>query len=352
MPRIDEFLRAGLEQRASDMHLTVDLPFLMRVQGELVALGERPLTRSETKSLVYEILTPAQREHLEKHRDLDFAYRLQGRNRFRCSAYHQRLGLDGVFHVIPENIPALADTGLPMNIKEFTELGQGMVMVAGPRGSGKSTTQAVLIDLINTNQRRHIITVEDPIEFIHRNKSSLINQREVGTHTGSFAGALRQALRADPDIILVGEMRDLETISMAVTAAETGHLVLGTLHTSSAVQTIDRIIDVFPGTQKQQIRMMVSESLKGIVCQQLIKSIRMAKMEVAVEILAGIPAISNLIREGKTFQIPSIIQMSAHLGMRTMDDSLLALLREHRISYDDAIIRASDKKKFVRYAPV
>jgi twitching motility protein PilT len=352
MAAIDEFLRETVQRDGSDLHISVDLPPLIRYRGELIPTEHPPLTRAETRALILELLTPDQREYLEKNREMDFAYKIPGLNRFRCSVFYQRLGLDGTFHVIPNVIPKLHQIGLPSIVTEFTMLNQGLLLVAGPRGCGKSTTQAAIIDHINCHGKKHIITVEEPIEFIHTNRLSLINQREVGLHTGSFAGALRQSLRADPDIILVGEMRDLETISMAITAAETGHLVLGTLHTTNAVQTIDRIIDVFPGTQKLQIRMMVSESLRGIICQQLIRSIREDKMEIAAEILVGTPSIANLIRESKTYQIPSIIQMGANLGMITMDDSLLALLRDHRISYEDAILRATDKKKFLRFAPV
>ncbi|MBN2055479.1 PilT/PilU family type 4a pilus ATPase [bacterium] len=350
MAKIDQYLQKTIEYGGSDLHICVDRPPLIRLKGALVPLIKQPLNVRQTRTLIMEVLDPTQRQGLLARAEVDFTYKMGPSQRFRCIGYRQRAGMDAVFHVIPNAIPPLASLGLPEVAYEFCKLNQGLVLVTGPRGCGKSTTQASLLDYINETARRHIITLEDPIEFLHSNKQSLVNQREVGRHALSFASALRQSLRADPDIILVGEMRDLETISMAITAAETGHLVLGTLHTVSAVQTIDRIVDIFPGTQKLQIRQMVSESLRGIICQQLIPDLGGQRMEVAVEILVGIGSIANLIRDGKTYQIPSIMQMSNHMGMQLMDDALVRLLRHRSISYQDAIIRAVDKKKFMEFA--
>ena len=347
MPRIDKYLLKTIEKGGTDLHISVDQPPLYRYRGELLPLTDEVLTRTHTRLLIYELLTEEQRNAIEMRREVEFAYSIPGYNRFRCNAYRQRLGIDAVFHVIPNKIPPLGSLGLPKVVYELTKLDQGLLLIAGPRGSGKSTTCAAMIDYINETRKKHIITVEDPIEFIHTNKLCLINQREVGIHTNSFAVALKHALRADPDVIMVGEMRDLETISMAVTAAETGHLVIATLHTINAVQTIDRIIDIFPGTQKLQIRMMVSESLKAIICQQLIPSRVEDKMELAYEILINIPAISNLIRDGKTYQIHSIMQMGSSYSMITMDDCLYNLVVERRISLEDALIRARDKRKLL-----
>ncbi len=347
MAKIDQFLMKTIEVGGSDLHICVGLPPKARIKSELLPIAHTPLTSHETKELIFEILEPRLRRYLIEKKEVDFAYKITNLNRFRCNAFFQRKGMDAVFHVIPNKIPHIDTLGFPPVVKEFTKFNQGLVLVTGPRGCGKSTTQAALLNYINENKRRHIITVEDPIEFIHTNKKSLVNQREVGRHTRSFAIALKQALRADPDIILVGEMRDLETISMAITAAETGHLVFGTLHTKSAVQTIDRIIDIFPGTQKLQIRMMVSESLRGIITQQLIPSAHGKEMVVASEILVGTGSIARLIRDSKTYQIHSVMQTGSERGMQLMDDSLMELVRRRKIDYKEAKIRAANKKRFL-----
>lgn len=347
MPQIDEWLLRALEFGASDIHIIAGSPPRFRKAGELVPVGDFPISDQKSREMVMEILDPDQRNRLQNNEEVDFAYKMgKAGRRFRCNAFTQRLGNDAVFHIIPDIMPDLVDLGLPDIVELFMQLNQGLVLVAGPRGCGKSSTQAAMIDYINRHRHRHIITVEDPIEFIHENKKALINQREVGLHTKTFSGALKQALRADPDIILVGEMRDLETISMAITAAETGHLVLGTLHTINATQTIDRIIDIFPGTQKLQIRMMVSESLRGVICQDLIPSVDGNSLVLAFEILVGTGAIGNLIRDGKTYQIPSHIQMNRDKGMILMDDCLANLVQRGKISREEALFRVRDKRKF------
>lgn len=350
MAELDRYLQLMLEAGGSDLHICVDRPPLIRVKGEMIPLNDELINDQRSRHLILEVLTPQQRQAVLARTEIDFTYQLKMRHRFRSIAYRQRLGLDAVFHAIPNRIPQLSELGLPQVVYEFTKLNQGLVLVAGPRGCGKSTTLAAIIDYINETQKKHIITLEDPIEFIHQNKKSLVNQREVGVHARSFVTALRQSLRADPDIILVGEMRDLETISMAITAAETGHLVLGTLHTVSAVQTIDRIVDIFPGASKLQIRQMVSESLKGIICQQLLPEVAGRGMVVAAEVLVGTASIGNLIRDAKTYQIPSIMQMSSGVGMQLIDDALVQLLRQRKIAYQDAIIRAVDKRKFLEFS--
>jgi len=271
--------------------------------------------------------------------------------RFRGNIFMQHKGIGAVFRIIPSKILTADDLGLPEGVRKFTQLKKGLVLVTGPTGSGKSTTLAAMIDLINSSRKEHILTLEDPLEFIHENKESLLNQRQIGEHSESFTAALRAALREDPDVILVGEMRDLETISLAMTAAETGHLVFGTLHTNSAAKTIDRIIDAFPRDGQEQIRSMLSESLKGVVCQQLLKTVEGKGRIAAMEIMVGTPAVANLIREGKTFQIPSIIQTARKDGMQLMDQHLIDLLKTKRISPEEAHRCAQEKKQFEQYLP-
>jgi twitching motility protein PilT len=335
MARIDEILKQMMEREASDLHLTSGSAPYLRVHGEMVKLNYKDLTPEVCQALLFEILSTPQRESFLETWDLDCSYSLKGVGRFRVNIFRQRLGVGAVFRIIPESIKTIQELGLPSNITNLLDVSEGLILVTGPTGSGKSTTLASLIHTINTNRRAHIITIEDPIEFVHHNKNSLINQREVSSHTKSFHQALRAALREDPDVILVGEMRDLETISLAITAAETGHLVLGTLHTNSATKTVDRIIDVFPESQQAQIRVMLSESLRGVVAQSLTKRADGNGRVAVVEVLVNIPAVANLIREGKTFQIHSSMQTGLVHGMITFESAINDLVRRGIVSRDD-----------------
>ncbi|MEQ8833087.1 MAG: type IV pilus twitching motility protein PilT [Miltoncostaeaceae bacterium] len=329
---------------ASDLHVAVGAPPVMRVNGELLAVGERPLTSQQTRDLVYGLLNEGQRRRLEEDLELDLAYSVPGRARFRVNVYHQRGCLGAAFRVVPSILKALDDLGVPPTLHEWAQAPRGLVLVTGPTGSGKSTTLAALINEINERRRCHIVTVEDPIEFLHAHRSSLINQREVGGDTHSFANALRSALRQDPDVILVGEMRDLETIRIALTAAETGHLVLATLHTSDAPQTIDRVIDVFPPHQQDQVRVMLAAALQGVCCQQLLPTVARGRT-IACEVMVPTPAVRNLIREGKTHQIHSMIQTGAAHGMVSMDASLASLVRRGAITRETALERAGNAQE-------
>jgi len=355
MAQIDGLLKSMIDVGASDLHLTSGAYPLFRIHGELEKVNSvgahngAPLQPDQMKTLLYEILTDEQIQEFEKTKDIDFAYESPGVGRFRTNVFEQLKGMGAVFRRIPGQILSLEELGLPKSIGKFTRLNRGLVLVTGPTGSGKSTTLASLIDLINRERKVHIITVEDPVEFVHVNKSSLINQRQIGANTLSFSSALRAALREDPDVILVGEMRDLETISLAITAAETGHLVFGTLHTNSASKTIDRIIDAFPSGQQAQIRTQLSESLQGVISQQLLKRADGKGRVAAVEILTGTPALANLIREGKTYQIPSIIQTGRREGMQTMDQAIIDLLKQGRITTEEAFDKCVDRETFQKY---
>jgi len=346
MAKIDGLFKILQEQGGSDLHISPENPPLIRVAGKLVPAHPKSFGHEQYKALLYEIMNESQRQQFEQSHDIDFAYEVTSLNsRFRANIFYGRLGISAVFRLIPTKILSIRELGLPESLLRFTKLKKGLVLVTGPTGSGKSTTLAAMIDHINTNNTEHILTIEDPIEFVHHSKQGLINQREVGRHTRSFASALKAALREDPDIILVGEMRDLETIELAITAAETGHLVFGTLHTSSAAKTIDRIINVFPTNQQEQIRTMLGESLKGVIAQQLLRTVD-GKRCAALEILAVNSAVSNLIREGKTFQIPSIIQTGKGEGMQLMDQSLQELLNARKISHEEAHRYATNKVLF------
>jgi len=336
MAEIDTLFNYMLENDASDLHLSTGSKPLIRKHGELEAMDAPELTDEGLRKMLFEITSEEQKEIFIAKKDLDFAYEIPGVSRFRANYFEQKRGTAAVFRVIPTKILTAEELGLPPQILRFTQLSRGLVLVTGPTGSGKSTTLAAIIDYINRNRKEHILTVEDPVEFVHQNQQCLVNHREVGTHTQSFAAALRAALREDPDIILVGEMRDLETIELAITAAETGHLVFGTLHTNSAAKTIDRIIDAFPAGQQAQIRTMLSESLKGVICQQLLKRIDKPGRLAAIEILYCKTAIANLIREGKTFQIPSMIQTGKGDGMQLMDQAVMDFLMKKQISPDEA----------------
>lgn len=344
MPKLDNLLKYALSVGASDLHLVSGTVPLLRIQGVLTPVKTNPLSSSDVLALMGEILSKEQKEEFSKMLDLDFCYESPGLGRFRSNMLKQRKGVDVVFRLIPIEIPSLDKLGFPQVVKDLTHHHQGMVLVTGPSGCGKSTTLAAMIDYINSNRKSHIITVEDPIEFVHQNKLANVTQREVKRHTESFASALRASLREDPDVILIGEMRDQETMSMAITAAETGHLVLGTLHTRSAAKTVDRIIGLFPPGQQNQIRTMVSESLRGVVTQQLIPRADNAGRVLAYEVMVGGLAIGNLIRDGKTFQIPSLMQIGSKEGMILLDQYLVKLLQQKIITYDMALNRADNKK--------
>jgi twitching motility protein PilT len=344
MPNINNFLQYAVSMGASDLHLSCGSVPLMRVHGELRPLKWNVLDAKETLQLIAEVLTPEQQRIFSKQLDLDFCYEAPNIGSFRANILKQRNGVDAVFRIIPTEIRPLENLGLPRTVKELTHHHHGLVLVTGSAGNGKSTTLAAMIDHINSRRRLHIITVEDPIEFVHPPKQANISQREIKSHTESFSTALRASLREDPDVILIGELRDLETISMAITAAETGHLVFGTLHTRTAAKTIDRIIDVFPANQQNQIRTQLSETLRGVISQQLIPRADGKGRVVAYEILVGTPAVSNLIREGKTFQIPSLMQIGAKDGMCLMDQCLSRLLTERMITEEEAMYRTENKR--------
>jgi twitching motility protein PilT len=334
---------------ASDLHLVVDAPPQLRIRGELQTIdGYGPLTPEETRELVFGILTNEQRQKLEVQWEIDFSYAVPGLSRWRVNAFFQRGAVGAAFRIIPEKIRALSDLKVPDSVYDLCDLPRGLVLVTGPTGSGKSTTLAGMIDVINEQRHEHILTVEDPIEFIHTHKNCIINQREVGADTDGFARALKSALRQDPDVILVGEMRDLETIQTALTAAETGHLVFGTLHTNSAAKTVDRIIDVFPPHQQAQVRVQLASSLQGVLTQTLIPTKDGQGRVVAVEIMIPNGAIRNLIREGKIFQIPSVMQTSQGEGMQTLDAALTTLVRSNQITREEALKRCHEPEEFKR----
>ena len=343
---LDRILAKAMQLHASDVHVHTGLPLQMRVGGRLLKASSPPLEPAQSESLILEILTESERAHFTAHNDLDFAYNLPGVGRFRGNVYRQRRGIDAVFRPIPLEPPTLGDLGLPSSLAKLTGYHQGLVLVTGPAGCGKSSTMAALINLINEDRPDHIITVEDPIEFTHHSKTCVVNQRQVRKHTGSFASALRAALREDPDVIAIGELRDLETISLAITAAETGHLVLGTLHTNDAARTINRILDAYPPDQQSQIRSMISESLRAIVSQKLVPTVDGSRRVPALEILLVNIAVSNLIREERVFQLRSVMQTGRNLGMRLFDDSLLELMRAGTISKETARKQCDDPKLF------
>ena len=342
---VDQYLAIGQSGGASDIHLAANAPPCWRLSGNLQPIWpDAPkLTAADTAELITSFLTESQQAELEKRGDVDFAYATRF-GRFRTSVVRQRLGADLVFRIISTRVRTMDELGLPESLKLLTRFHNGLVLVTGPVGSGKSTTLAALVEQVNLERKEHIITLEDPIEYVFEPKGCQITQREVHTHTRSFGAALRASLREDPDVIMVGEMRDLETISLAITASETGHLVLGTLHTSNASRTLDRLLDVFPSDQQEQIRVMVSESLRGVISQQLISRIDGQGRAVALEILTNTPAVANVIRESRTYMLPGIIQTGRKQGMRLMDDSLAALYDEGVISAEEASSRAEQKQ--------
>ena len=349
MARIDAFFKLMSEQKASDLHLSTSNAPMLRINGDLVRVDFPPLQNDDLKAMVYEIAPEGKIKLFEESLDVDFGYEVPGIARYRANFFQQKNGISAVFRLIPSNIQTVDDLQLPPVLKRFPMLKKGLVLVTGPTGSGKSTTLAAMIDYANLHRHDHIITVEDPIEFVHRSQSCLVQHREVGIHTRSFAAALRGALREDPDLILVGEMRDHETIELALTAAATGHLVFGTLHTSSASKAVDRIIDVFPTHQQNQIRTTLSESLKGVIAQNLFKRIDKPGRVAALEILVVDVAIANLVREGKTHQIPGMIQVGKKKGNQPLDDAIMEHLRHTRISPEEAYDKCLDKKKFRQF---
>jgi twitching motility protein PilT len=337
------------EQQASDLHLSTNNPPMLRIHGELVRVNYPALKNDDLKAMVYEIAPEAKIKVFEETNDVDFGYEVPGVARYRANFFQQKYGISAVFRSIPSNVLTLEELNMPPVLKKFPMLKKGLVLATGPTGSGKSTTLAAMLDYANLKRQDHVITIEDPIEFVHRSQNCLVNHREVGVHTRSFASGLRGALREDPDILLVGEMRDLETIELALTAAATGHLVFGTLHTSSAAKAVDRIIDVFPTNQQNQIRTTLGESLKGVIAQNLFKRIDKPGRVSALEILVVDMAIANLIREGKTHQIPGMIQVGKKKGNQPLDDAIMDHLRNMRIAPEEAYDKAIDKKKFRQF---
>jgi twitching motility protein PilT len=349
VPHIDDLLRLMIDRNGSDLHITVGSAPGIRQRGELMAVdGFRPLSPRDTQEMILGLLSEEQRRRFETELELDFAYSIPGVSRFRANVFQQRSSMGAVFRVIPLKIPTLEELQLPKVCKFLAERPRGLVLVTGPTGSGKSTTLAAIIDHINSTRRVHIVTLEDPIEFMHRNKMAYVNQREVGEDTHSFASALKRVLRQDPDVILVGEMRDLETISAAITAAETGHLVFATLHTTGGPETIDRVIDVFPPHQQQQVRMQLSGTLEGVLSQTLLRSTDGKTRVMAMEIMLGVPAISNLIREGKTHQMATIIQGGANIGMQTLDQHLKNLCQAGKVTFEEALSKAKDPRELAQ----
>jgi twitching motility protein PilT len=346
---IDEILRMALERKASDIHLTVGMPPAIRQDGEIAQLPFKPLTPPDTRRLVYDTLTNDQIQKFETKHELDFAYSVKDLARFRFNVYMQRGSVAGALRVIPTKIPSFDSLGLPGVIREMSKRTSGLILVTGPTGSGKSTTIASMIDDINDNRTNHILTIEDPIEYLHAHKKCMVNQREMHSDTLTFHDALRAVLREDPDIVLVGELRDLETIEAALTLSETGHLVFGTLHTRNAPATVDRIIDVFPTDQQDQIRVLLGNTLEGVVSQQLLPKIGGGRCA-ALEVMLGTAAIKNLIREGKTHQMYSVIETSGNLGMQTMDSCLAIHFRAGSCTYEECLMRAVDKENFARLA--
>ncbi len=356
MAKIDAFFNLMFEQKASDLHLSAGNPPMLRINGELHRVDYPPLDNDNLKLMLYEIAPEYKIKHFEENGDVDFGYEIPNISRFRANFFNQKNGIGAVFRQIPSRVLSFEDfekfdAPLPAVLKKLCMLHKGLVVVTGPTGSGKSTTLAAMVDYANKNRRDHVITVEDPIEFVHESKNCLVNHREVGVHTKSFAAALRGALREDPDIILVGELRDLETIELAITAASTGHLVFGTLHTQSAGKTVDRMIDVFPADQQNKIRATLSEALKGVVAQNLFKRIDKKGRVAALEVLVFTTAIANLVREGKTHQIPGMIQVGKKHGNQPLDDAIMDHLRMKRITPEEAYDKWLDKKKFRTFLP-
>ncbi|NVL90688.1 MAG: type IV pilus twitching motility protein PilT [Desulfobacterales bacterium] len=346
MAKIDAFFKLMNEQGASDLHLISGQPPMLRIVGDIERIKYKTLDDDDLRGMLYEITPEDKVKVFEETGDVDFGYEIPGLARYRANYFMQRNGIGAVFREIPSEIQTVEQLGLPSVVSKLASLPRGLVLVTGPTGSGKSTTLAAIIDEANKTRKDHIITVEDPIEFVHKSEGCVVNHREVGAHTKSFSAALRGALREDPDIILVGEMRDLETISLAVEAASTGHLVFGTLHTTSAPKTVDRVIEVFPADQQEQIRSTLADGLRAIVAQVLFKRIDKKGRCAALEILIATPAVRNLIREAKTYQLPSMVQTGKKFGMQLLDDAIMNLLNKGWISAEEAYAKANDKSKF------
>ena len=352
MAQIDAFFKLMNDQHASDLHMAAGQQPVLRVRGELERVKYKVLDDDNLRAMLYEITPEHKIKVFEETGDVDFAYEIPGLARYRANFFRQKNGVAAVFREIPDKILSCEDLGLPPVIRQLATLPRGLVLVTGPTGSGKSTTLAAIINEANATRKDHIITVEDPIEFVHVSQKAVINHREIGIHTRSFSAALKGALREDPDIILVGEMRDLETIELAIEASSTGHLVFSTLHTSSAAKTVDRIIDVFPTEQQEQIRSTLSDGLRAVICQSLFRRLgptgTMGRVA-ALEIMIATPAVRNLIREKKTFQIPSAIQTGKKYGMQSLDDSIMDHLTKKRISAEEAYAKCNDKSKFLPF---
>ena len=355
MAQIDAFFKLMNEQGASDLHLVSGQQPVIRIRGDMERVKYHTLEDENLKKMLYEITPEHKVKAFEETGDIDFAYEIPGLARYRANFFQQKYGVAAVFREIPSKILTTEQLGLPPVIPKLASLPRGLVLVTGPTGSGKSTTLAAIVDEANRTRKDHIITIEDPIEFVHESKSCIVNHREVGFHTQTFTAALRGALREDPDVILVGEMRDLETISLAIEAASTGHLVFGTLHTTSAAKTVDRVIEVFPSEEQSQIRSTLADGLRAVIAQVLFKRVDKSGRCAALEIMIATPAVRNLIRESKTFQIPSMIQTGKKYGMQTLDDSIMGLLQKGWISPDEAYTKSNDKVKFrpfLKSAPV
>ena len=346
MAKLDAFFKLMVDHGASDLHLVSGSQPILRVHGELQRVRYAVLDNDDLKKMLYEVAPEYKIKHFEETGDVDFAYEIPGLARYRANYFVQKYGVAAVFRQIPDTILTTEQLGLPPVLNRLPLIPKGLVLVTGPTGSGKSTTLAALVDYANTHRKDHILTIEDPVEFVHKSHNCIINHREVGLHTRSFASALRAALREDPDIIMVGEMRDLETIALAVEAASTGHLVFATLHTQSAAKTVDRMIDVFPHDQQEQIRATLADSLQAVVAQTLFKRRDTKGRCAALEILIATPAVRNLIRDGKTFQIPTVLQTGKKYGMQSLDDAILDHLEKGRISAEDAYLNCLDKTRF------
>jgi len=344
---ISELLAFSVKNKASDLHLSAGLPPMIRVHGDVRRINLPPLEHKDVHGMIYDIMNDSQRKHYDENLEVDFSFDLPGLARFRVNAFNQDRGAAAVLRTIPSRVLSLEELQCPRQFADFSSKPRGLVLVTGPTGSGKSTTLAAMVDHVNNNLYGHVLTIEDPIEFVHESRKCVINQREVGPHTLSFANALRSALREDPDVILVGELRDLETIRLAMTAAETGHLVFGTLHTSSAAKTIDRVVDVFPAAEKEMVRAMLSESVVAVISQTLMKMKDGSGRVAAHEIMVGTPAIRNLIRENKVAQMYSMIQTGSQFGMQTLDQNLLDLVRRNVVSLGEARQYAKSPDAFV-----
>jgi twitching motility protein PilT len=349
MAQIDAFFKLMNEQGASDLHMVAGQQPILRIRGDMERVKYNVFENDTLKAMLYEIVTEEKIKEFEESGDVDFGYEIPGIARYRGNLFMQKYGIGGVFREIPSDIMTCEQLGLPKIVSKLSALPKGMVLVTGPTGSGKSTTLAAIVDEANKTRSDHILTIEDPIEFVHKSQKAIINHREVGTHTKSFSSALRGALREDPDVILVGEMRDLETISLAMEASMTGHLVFGTLHTINAAKTVDRVIEIFPANQQAQVRSTLADALKAVVSQTLFKRIDIKGRCAALEILICTPAVRNLIREGKTFQIPSVMQTGKKFGMQTLDDSIMEFLQKKMISPEDAYTNAVEKAKFIPF---